>query len=749
MTRHRSGAGAAFLAAALAFAFVSPARADDPPPPAGGTDEKKDEEKKKEETPAAPVVRPRPQDPPPPQSEFPAWDLNTKARGVGLPPPLPPPDRFAERPMPFRHDTDVSADGRLKEVRRVPQWVDVLDRAAIEDWRPQDLGEMLRRFPNVMIADGGSPYLRMPVIRALGGDRVKILTDGVWPAGQALGVAGGTLSLWDAETTERVEVYHGPGAYLRGADAGGGVINVVPRRPHRHECFEAWGEASSSYWSADDRFREHVGADFGRDRLAALVGVTYEDRGNLHTPDGTLDPATLHSFAASAAVDWFLDNQSTVGLTGQYVKAEDIRSPLENGGAFAQPKYERTFLALTFTSFDVGPVFHGTRFSLALDSFVKEDDQESSSTLGLASEDSVDRFDLHLQGNLYLLPCHDTWAELTVGYAHIKRTESILCRDIYDDLPGPPRDVASVTPQAVPGQCVTGTTSFEAEEWVVQGLIEDEWHDACNDFHLGARVDWYHLEDDRTGDSRDDVTFGVAGGIAHHWTDCLTTYANASYAHRHPTIEERLAVSVLDGVTVFGNPDLDDETSVNVEVGVKRTVDDRDTLQAALFVHWLGDFIGRVPVGTDEIWDNEGDVFTYGFELAGAHRFDPCACEGFEAFGSTGITLSDDQSIVHDLPWHARAGMRYSTCREPRCGVRRWFVEAAFRGEADWESSIDDGDSYLTADVLGGVGWQFAGRRTLTGTLGVTNLFDAEYTEPLARLPAPGIAVIASLAVEF
>ncbi len=747
MARKLGWAGGALLAAVLALRGVSPAEADDPPPPPptpvpgeGG------------EVPAAtepvPDARPRPPEPPPPGAAFPGWDLSTTSRSLGLPPPLPPPDPFAPRPIQFRHDREVSADGRIKELRRVPQWVDVLERREIEEWRPQDLGEMLRRFPNVMIADGGSPFLRLPVIRGLGGDRVRIMTDGVWPDAQALGVAGGTLSLWDPEDTERVEVYHGPGAYLRGAEAGGGVINVVPRRPHRHERFEAWGNASTAYNSADNRFREHLGVDMGSGRVAALLGVTYQDWGDRQTADETLDPSSFQSLAASLALDYFLDNQSTVGITGQFVRAEDIESPIGGGGAFGQPRYERAFLALTFTSFDVGSVFHGTRASIALDTFVQEDDQTDSQALDLSSEDDVKRFDLHFQGNLYLHPCHDTWAELSVGYAHLERTETI-----ERSVTSPPTDgpfVGEVVgPQAVPGGPVFGTTSFEANEWIVKALVEDESHNGCNDLHLGARVDWYHIDDDRTGETTDEVLFGAAGGIAHKVSECTTTFANASYGRRHPSLQELFSVAVLDGITVFGNPDLDPETSVNAEAGVKVAHGNRATLQVAGFGHWIGDYIGRETVGTDEQWGNLGDVLLYGAEATGAYRPDPCRCEGWELFGAAGVTLSNDEDLIRDLPYHGRGGARYSSCREATCGVRRWFVEGTLRGASDATTPLSGGDAYLTADLIGGVGWSRGGRRSGLATLGVTNLFDADYTEPLARLPSQGISVIASLSIEF
>ena len=685
--------------------------------------------------------------------EIPSWDLFFKSKGVPLPPPPPPRDPFDPREIRFRKDREVSMDGRIQEVKRIPQWVDVIDRNEITEWRPLGFGELMRRLPNVAMADGGSPFLALPIIRGLGGDRVKLLTDGVWTESQALGVAGGTVTLWDPESIERVEVYHGPGAFLRGANASGGVINFVPLRPHRHECLrDVWGESASSYQSSTNTFRQRLSGEGGSGRVAALLGATYEDHGDRQTADGALDPSTYDSYAFDAAIDYFLDNTSTLGFTGQYVKAQNIRSPIGGGDAFTQPEYSRLFLGLTLSSVQMGPVFHGARMSLSFDSFLQDDDQASalSLTSGVSSSDKVKRFDYRVSGNLYLWDCHDTWAEVAVAYAHLERTESILCLPV--SAPGRLTWIRGITiiPTAEPGTCVDGFAKYTADELNINALLEDETHSGCWDFMVGGRLDWNHLSDDRTGESSDAFLFGVAGGVTRHLTDCVTVYGNLSYGQRRASIQEQLSVTILNGITVYGNPDLKDEQSANGEIGMKATWDSRATLQVAGFGHWLGDYIGRRPIGADEFWDNLGNVFLSGAEITGAYRPCPSRCEGLELFGSLGGTWSSDEDIVNDVPLAGRLGARLSTCVgcPGACGMRRWFVEAAVRGGTH-DGFNADGDGYATAEVLGGVGVSRGGRRAIWATLGVTNLFNAEYTEPFSRLPVAGIGVITSLVFDF
>jgi hypothetical protein len=718
--------------------------------------------------------RPLPPDPPPPKPDIEDWDASWQNREVPLGPPLPPPDPWLPRDILYRHDTrDVSADGRLKPVKRVPQWVDVIDRTEIEEWRPLDLGDFARRMPNVIVSDGGSPFLQVPTIRGFGGDRVKIMTDGVWPSTQALAYHGGTLSLWDPETVQRMEIYHGPGAYLRGIDSPGGVINIVPRRPRRHGCWTADLGLASSYHSPSKKFRERADLDFGADRVAALVGATWTDVGHRHTGDGTtVIPSEYQSFAADAAVDYFLDNQSTLGVTAQYMKAYDIDAPAGVQTGLSDPEYERMFLALTLSSFDAGPVFHGSRVSIALDTIFQEsDDAFSGQNAGLGAQNDVTRFDFHLEGNLYLHPCHQTWAELSVSYAHLERTETLLCGGAGPVIPKPGvpdgiddhQDLIHAVEGghdeghhggvfAVLGNCNTVIQSYEAEEWAVTGIIEAQQHDECWDKYVGARGDWYHYEDGRNGETTDRFLGGVAAGVCRHFTPHVTGFANASFGWRRPTIHEKTAIFVVDGLTVIGNADLDPEFHVNAEVGVKASWRNRASIQAAVFGHYTDEYIAPqplVPLALNQaMLENLGDAVLYGGEITGALR-PITTIEGLEIFGSAGITLSTDEDLIESMPVTWRTGARYSVPQPKGYRVRRWFGELALLGASDSTDGPRGGDAFVTGEALVGTGIHLGGWKAGWINVGVTNLFDADYTPPGSLIPAAGIGVIANISLKW
>ncbi|MGI9431431.1 MAG: TonB-dependent receptor, partial [Myxococcota bacterium] len=611
------------VAAVLAATLAPPAFAEDPlpPPPAGDG-----EPPKQDDTPAAadddsppvelvdpedatgvagpaPDVRDRPPEPPPPGTAFPQWDLDHLNADVD-PLPTPRPDPFSLRDIRYRHDNrTAAADGRITPLRRIPQWVDVIERHDLEEWRPLEIGTLATRFPNVSIADGGNPFLQIPIIRGLGRDRVKILTDGVWPGIQALGSQGSTLSLWDPESTERVEIYHGPGAYLKAIDSPGGFINIVPRRPRQHGSFSADGRLATSYSSATQTWRNRAEVDFGEDRVAVLAGVTWTTHGDRDVGHGTLEPTSYDQLAADVVLDYFLGPRSRLGLTVQFNQADAIESPLQTG-TVSQPKYDRVFVALSLSSVNLGPTFHGSRISFAIDSFLQDDDQLSAGqNSGIGSSDDVTRYDFDLQGNLYLLCCHDTWAELHVGYAKLDRDETLLCIPTRPGTPGSPligddviRKVGEdFTTFADLSNCPPVSRSVEAEELIVTAILEDQYHQECWDIYAGLRLDYFRYEDSN-GVDEESFLFSGAVGVAQHLNRRQTVYGNASVGYRRPTIFERSATEIIDGITVFGNPDLDPELHANLEFGAKTSYRNRASLQAAAFAHYIDDTITGVDL---------------------------------------------------------------------------------------------------------------------------------------------------------
>ena len=245
---------------------------------------------------------------------------------------------------------------------------------------------------------------------------------------------------------------------------------------------------------------------------------------------------------------------------------------------------------------------------------------------------------------------------------------------------------------------------------------------------------------------------GAAGGAARHLNQRVTVFANASFGWRRPSLYERTATAIVDGATIFGNPELDPELNANLELGVKSSFKDRLSFQADVFGHYIDDFIGPVDtvaaIGDEKVLENLGDVLLFGAEVTGAWR-PRTTIEGWELFATLGITQSTDTDLVANVPLLWRTGARYAVPAPRGYRIRRWFAEAAFHGATDSADGPRGGDAYATADLVLGMGFDSGDFQGATIGVGVTNVFDVEYTPPASVLPAPGASLFVNVGFTF
>lgn len=107
--------------------------------------------------------------------------------------------------------------------------VTVLQRADIERYQAVDLYELLSRVPSVsFIRNGGRGSATSLLLRGNQSDHSLFLVDGVRIGSATLGSA--SLSAISTSLIERVEIIRGPKSNLYGADAIGGVVNIITRK---------------------------------------------------------------------------------------------------------------------------------------------------------------------------------------------------------------------------------------------------------------------------------------------------------------------------------------------------------------------------------------------------------------------------------------------------------------------------------------------------------------------------------------
>ncbi|HEY0997328.1 MAG TPA: TonB-dependent receptor plug domain-containing protein, partial [Gemmatimonadaceae bacterium] len=132
--------------------------------------------------------------------------------------------------------TTASRAGSLAQLHRS---VEVLDRGAIERRAARSVGELLAGMLGADV-QWRSPAQADLALRAGTPGQVLLLVDGVRQSD--LQTAHFDLDLAvPLDAIERIEVVRGPGSALFGADAVGGVVNVITRRDARAASARLFG----------------------------------------------------------------------------------------------------------------------------------------------------------------------------------------------------------------------------------------------------------------------------------------------------------------------------------------------------------------------------------------------------------------------------------------------------------------------------------------------------------------------------
>lgn len=311
--------------------------------------------------------------------------LSGAAHAVAAPADAPAPPQGAaedEGPAEAAEGEVIVVTGTRSEMplSASPVTTEVIDRKRLEESGVQTMSEALALRPGLWI-DRGVGGTTGITIQGLGPQYSLILVDGA----RQIGRTGGYLDLdrFGIADVEQVEIVRGPSSALYGADALGGVVNIITRRPRD-------GFALDALTRLDGRLASETRArlSLGRDGLAGAISAEYRAGPEVRRGDAGEVATTLDSYAdrhVDARVTdrrgerWRLDAAADYryrDLRGVDAGASgavfDRRNLVETASAQAAAQYtgERTALRLAGAgSLYRDQYLHDQRMSDALDQY--------------------------------------------------------------------------------------------------------------------------------------------------------------------------------------------------------------------------------------------------------------------------------------------------------------------------------------------------------------------------------------------
>ena len=122
----------------------------------------------------------------------------------------------------------VTASRYEESIMETPVSIEVIDQEEIEESNAQNIAELLDTYTGVYIKDNGSQVGTKSVkIRGASSDQVLVLLDGIPYNDPHNG--GLDLSIISADNIEKIEIIKGPASVIYGANAMGGVVNIITK----------------------------------------------------------------------------------------------------------------------------------------------------------------------------------------------------------------------------------------------------------------------------------------------------------------------------------------------------------------------------------------------------------------------------------------------------------------------------------------------------------------------------------------
>jgi iron complex outermembrane receptor protein len=211
-----------------------------------------------------------------------------------------------------REEIVVTASPDARSQGEVSVSTTVLDSRALQQQLAPTLGETLNQEPGISSTFFG-PGASRPVIRGLGGDRIRILESGVGTGDASTTSPDHAVSV-DPSSAERIEVVRGPATLLYGSSAIGGVVNLIDGRiPDSLPGQALTGTFDGRGASAADERGGDLTLNGGAGRMAWHLDALKRQTGDYRSGEGRVANSALDADGGGAGVS-YVGQQGYLGV---------------------------------------------------------------------------------------------------------------------------------------------------------------------------------------------------------------------------------------------------------------------------------------------------------------------------------------------------------------------------------------------------------------------------------------------------
>ena len=623
------------------------------------------------------------------------------------------------------------------------------------------VGDILASQPGVE-ASGFAPGASRPILRGFGGDRVRVLIDGIGTI-DASGASDDHAVAADPLIAESIEVLRGPAVLLYGSQAIGGAVNVITKRippgiPDEPFHLDVLGglDSATGLWEGGVSLDTKL-----TDNIVFHVDGSYRNTDDIEIPGFAASDDLRADLLADAAEE---------EEEGEFEEAEELREAANISGTVPNT-YTETWSAGTGfavfsgeSNFGVSFDYYDTSYGVPgapgvghhhhgeeehdEDDHGEEEEHEEEEHGEEEGEEAVSiglrRYRADFRANIDLGDGFFDSVQSRIGYSDYTHTEfeGAEVGTVFE-VQGVEGRVELVQSRRGNWNGATGA-QFSAQDFVATGAeayippnnVEtyafftlQEFYFGSFELEAGARYENTQIEASTLRQERSFDTFSASVGGGFTLFDDFRAGLNVSRTQRAPTAAELFAEGPHIATQQFeiGDPTLGKESSWGAEGYVRGEIGEVK-VNASVYRNWFGDFIYLAGTG-----EEEDELPVFAFMQQDADQW------GAEAQITFPLVEGRDFSLLGDLRGaYTRVEFDDGTDapRIPPLSLYgalegRWD-HFDLRGEVEWYDSQTDVAPFETPTdgftmVNASLGWHpFEGRENLTLIAQVENIFDAE-----------------------
>ncbi|SCZ85480.1 TonB-dependent receptor [Nitrosomonas mobilis] len=559
----------------------------------------------------------------------------------------------------------ITADPLSRGEANIAQPASILKRERLLTRDMRNIGEAVSQELGVSSSDFG-PGAGRPIIRGLGGARVRVLEDGIGTMDVST-ISPDHAVVAEPLFADQIEIFRGPSVLMYGSGASGGVVNIVNRRILEHVPEAIDGDLYGHYNSVADDFT-------GAFRLNAGAGkfAFHLDGLKRHTED--------YSIPGFASVDPEPDAKKGK-LTNSDIDTESFSGGLSHVG-------EQGLLGVAISRFRNDYGVPGDD-----DENVRIRQRQTRFDIKGALNNPLPGFRVAKTRWGYNDHAHKELEGDEIGTLLLNREWEGRAELLHNPLAGwdgvlgmqyQNRKLSTSGEEAfVPDSQAEAVSGFMLEK-----LKLDRWQ-----FEMGGR-----FEHQLAGRQKDNLAathnaFSLSGGTTWTFFDGYSLGGNLSHAQRAPALEELFSNGPHLATNSFeiGNASLNKEKSNSLDVFMRKR-DGRFEWTLNLFANLIDDFVFLQEVdladdGVADRVDSEGSPAADGLLLL-THRQKKARFLGFE-FETTAQLLNDRRGKLDLRLWTDYTHGRLAGGEPiPRMTPLR-FGGALNYGRGPWRGMID------------------------------------------------------------